>query len=193
MSNVLNIEKPCTIVCKFSNSDESDIWKVSNMDRVFHYREFKEPPIEAKISFPRIGKYYSNKEIESIKTFPLETFDIISVMPKTERDYNPENIYVEKVQDLANTPARTWAKEGYIQAGSVLDTYPSQWAFFILLHELGHQKYFTEWKTDLFALYQFLKLGYNESQAFYALSKILNRKPDNIERIKNLYNVIVNK
>lgn len=193
MSNVLNIEKPCTVVVTFSNSGNSDVWKVSTRDKVFHFRELPTGSKEAKISFPFSGYFWSNKEIESIKILPLETFNIFDRLPTPERAYSPDSIYIEKAEGLVNTPARTWAKDGYIQTGEQFDSLPSQMAFFILLHELGHQKYSTEWKTDLFALAHFLKLGYNESQAFYALTKVLNRKPDNVERMKKLYNIITNK
>lgn len=191
MSNVLRIEKPCTVVCTFDSLDGL-IWNVSTNDRAFHFREFPAPPTLAKISFPFAGIFYSNKGIKEIKMTPLETSDIFdkTPIPAPERDYAPESIYIEKVQGLSNTPARTWAKKGYIQRSPSLDSMPSQMDFFIMLHELGHQKYFTEWKTDLFALYHFLKLGYNASQALYALTKVLNSKPENIDRIKRIYNLI---
>ncbi len=193
MSNILKIEKPCTVIVKFSGSVNDSPWKVSTRSNVFHFRDIKDNLGEVKISFPFPGYFYSNKEIAEIKIVPLETRDIFDKIPKPERDYSPDSIYIEKVEGLTTTPARTWAKEGYMQTGEKFDELPSQVKFFILLHELGHQKFFTEWKTDLFALAHFLRLGYNESQAFYALTRVLNRNPDNVERIKKLYNIIINK
>ncbi len=193
MFNTLKIDKPCTVLVKFSRSGNSDAWKVSTNNGAYHNRVFKENPVIAKISFPKIGKYYSDKEIEEIKILPLETFDIFDKLETPERDFSPESIYIEKIEGLTNTPARTWAKDGYIQTGEKFEDLNSQQKFFILLHELGHQKYSTEWKVDLYALAHFLKLGYNESQAFYALSNILSRNEENIDRIKKMLDHLMNK
>jgi hypothetical protein len=82
---------------------------------------------------------------------------------------------------------------------------------FILLHELGHfyfgitdadvakansMKDGKEWlkqkadesetKCDLFALVNYLKMGYNRSMAFYALSKVLKKSKANETRLKAL-------
>ncbi len=193
MFNTLNIDTPATVLVKFSNAGNSAVWKVSTKDGAYHNRVFDGVPTTAKISFPRTGKYFSNKEIEAIKILPLETIDIFEKVPEPERDHNPEKIYIEKIEGLTNTPARTWAKDGYIQTGESFEGLNSQMKLFILLHELGHQKFTTEWKTDLFALAHFLNLGYNESQAFYALTSVLNRKPDNIDRIKKMFNLLNDK
>lgn len=194
MFNTLNIDKPATLLVKFSSPvDSGSSWIVSTKDGAYHSRVFDGEPSAAKISFPRVGRYYSNKEIAAIKILPLETFDIFDKVPEPERDYNPESVYIEKAENLTNTPARTWAKDGYIQTGEKFDKLNSQQKFFVLLHELAHQRFTTEWKTDLLALAHFLKLGYNESQAFYSLTNVLNRKPENIDRIKKMLNLLMDK
>ncbi len=194
MSNTIKIEKPCTVVLLFNNANNAKKWIVKSQNgKIYHYREFESPPITAKISFPFAGLFYSNIEMTGIEIFPLETFDISKKLPSPERDYNPEKLYIKKMENLYNTPARTIAKIGLIERGKGLEGLPSQMDFFIMLHEYGHQKYKTEWKTDLYALYWFYKLGYNESQAFYALSKVLKHTDETIDRIKRMFNLIINK
>jgi hypothetical protein len=91
---------------------------------------------------------------------------------------------------LQGTPARIFTNSmpAKIEVGDKFYSYPKQVRLFILLHEYGHLFYATEWKVDLFALKMFLQMGYNASQAFYALSMILGNSPQSKERIVRLFN-----
>lgn len=47
---------------------------------------------------------------------------------------------------------------------------------FIQFHELGHFKYFTEWKCDVFSASEMLKRGYNPTQCYYSSAFCLSQK-----------------
>lgn len=108
--------------------------------------------------------------------------------------YQPERARIKDYilvynPSLFNTPARIFTEltPARIEYGAKLKSYPMQQRMFILLHELGHMRYATEHKADTWALRQFLQMGLNASQAFYALSNILHRSPQNIARMKTLF------
>lgn len=93
---------------------------------------------------------------------------------------------------LVTTPARIFTMENpaRIETGKAFENFSEQVKYFILLHELGHLFYETEDKVDNFALRYFLKQGYNPSQAFYALSTVLKRSPQAMDRIYKLFNTL---
>ena len=62
----------------------------------------------------------------------------------------------------------------------------------ILLHEQGHCMYSSEYSCDLYALKQYLYLGYNASMAYYAMSHILKQSPENVKRIKVMFKNVMN-
>lgn len=191
--HIFRVNKPCTVRVTFAKNSSAHTWLVSHSNgKAYHLRDFEKPPTTEKISFPKEGLYYSNIAFENAEALPLEAFNIKDTLPEPERNYNPEQIIIKEVENIGATPARTLAKQGIIEKGNTMQAYPSQVTFFILLHELGHQKYKTEWKTDRFALYYFLLLGYNPSQAFYALSRILKRSPEAIDRILKMYKILIN-
>jgi hypothetical protein len=143
------------------------------------------------INLKNKGKYTFSVPVQVIYRKNLEAKCPIklSELPKYERDYPlPENW--EKDIQMGRTPARMYAKHGILQTSPNFNNYPLEWRVYILLHELAHSKYKTEWKADTLALYWFCHLGYNYSQALYALSKVLHQSPLNIERINNIYNRI---
>jgi hypothetical protein len=60
---------------------------------------------------------------------------------------------------------------------------------FIYCHEIGHYRYKTEWKCDVFAAWCLLKLGFNPSQIAQASVNTLTR---NYERKRKLLNYLKN-
>jgi hypothetical protein len=49
---------------------------------------------------------------------------------------------------------------------------------FIQFHELGHFKYFTEWKCDVFSAAMMLERGYNPTQCYYSSAFCLSQKQE---------------
>lgn len=115
-------------------------------------------------------------------------------LPTAER-WRLNDVRVVYNPDLKGTPARIFTTKNpvIIEVGDKFYSLPKQMRFFILLHEYGHLFYSEEWKVDLFALKVFLQSGYNQSQAFYSLSKVLGDSAQSRDRVIRLFNSITNK
>ena len=135
------------------------------------------------------GDYESNIDFRVLKSEPLQNKDNSIELYKYERNREKpiKIVYNEK---LTGTPARIFSNmnPAIIEVSPSFYKYPPQVRMFILLHEYGHLFYETEHKTDLYALKEYLKLGLNASQAFFALAKVLHPSPKSQERIKRLFN-----
>jgi hypothetical protein len=139
------------------------------------------------LNLPTAGTYYFGEELSVRDRLHLVPNKVRFTLPEPERNrYKPFKIEFNK--ELKGTPARIFTQEGVIEVAPTYYKLDPPTRLFILLHELGHYFYETEWKTDTFALYYYLKLGYNKSQAFYALSKVLHPSAGNMERITRLFN-----
>lgn len=134
------------------------------------------------------GIYESPNNFDVIESKPLEIKRDRIKLYKEERD-NEKPIQIVYNEDLSGTPARIFSQRtpAIVEVGPKFYTFPPQVRMFILLHEYGHMFYKDEHKTDLYALKQYINLGLNISQAFYALAKVLHRSPANMERIKKLF------
>jgi hypothetical protein len=160
---------------------------------IYHYRELPKgaSSLEVNILHPdyyECSQFCNYCEIGDVKengeNIELPTAERFRLRPVTVQ-FNPY---------LKGTPARifTGRNPALIEVSSRFYQFPKQIRLFILLHEYGHLFYETEWKVDLFALKMFLGQGYNESQAFYALSKVLGDGAENTNRITRLFNTIKN-
>ena len=112
-------------------------------------------------------------------------------LPEPERN-KVKQFRIKYNPNLKGTPARIFTDSGLIEIGERFYKYPPPLRMFILFHEFGHFYYITESLADLYALKMYLMLGYNESNAFYALSKILHPNEQNNERITKLFETIKN-
>ena len=90
--------------------------------------------------------------------------------------------------NLNGSPARNFSQTGIIEYGNNFLNLPAPVKTFILLHEIGHFFYKTEKYCDIFAAKNFIDMGYNNSTAFYALSKVLRESAANKERENFLFN-----
>ena len=106
--------------------------------------------------------------------------------PERQRE-KPIQIVFNPELDENSTPARIFTELGVIEIGKKFLPLPPQQKMFILLHEYGHLFYKDEHKTDIYALKNYLQLGFNPSQAFRALSEVLHRSPENLKRIEGLF------
>lgn len=151
-----------------------------------------------KFNVCHAGNYKMDGGVFSFELLPFTlsaTLDKLPPLPAKERNKDAtlsEVFAAIKIQpgDFNNCPARIWAQRGLIETSTSFSTLPAAIRFFILLHETGHIFYKTEWKCDLFALHEFLKAGYNESTAMYALTQLLGNKPEHEQRINSLFKII---
>ena len=189
MQNAIkNTDKSTYIIKLGTNVPNLTIYRNS---QPYYFREL--PPNEDTINLnlKHSGIYSFSTPFEIVEKKPLIVNMPITEddLPKPEREYNfPQNW--EKNIEMGHTPARMLASHGLVQTGENWSKMPYEMRIYILLHEMAHSKYKTEWKADTLALYMFCKLGYNHSQAMYSLTKILNPIPANLERIKNIFKYI---
>jgi hypothetical protein len=144
---------------------------------------------EMNILHPDIYTFSSFCDIEEIGDVSTSGDSIKMCLPERFR-YKP--FVIKRVNNIGHTPARinTLATPAVIEVGDKFYTLPKQVRLFVLLHELGHMFYKTEWKVDRFALKAFLAAGGNKSQAIIALTRILKDNPQNRDRISKLFNTI---
>lgn len=206
--------QPATIYIKFAGGLLPKKFEVRNSRGelyYFRYLDGKTPRI--KFNVCHADTYFSHTPFEVVKIVDIEIPTDLPTLPDFSRDrikdftivYNP---------NLIGTPARVFTKDGIVEKGRDLYKYPKPLRVFILLHEVGHffygltdeditrarrmkqadgekfvkdKKQQGEENCDTFALINYLKMGYNRSMAYYALSKVLARSPGNIGRLKALF------
>ena len=180
----------CSLFFNYSDTLPEYIELTNDKGKVFYFR-YIDNKNNLKININRAGKYTANFSASNVIVKPLTIVNCVNKLPEKERNHAQE--VTIKSADLEHTPARIYAKLGVIQYDrEKFKTLPIPSKVFILLHEIGHLYYKTEWKTDLFAMYHFTRLGYNASNAFYTLSQILDgTKQQGAQRINNLYNAIL--
>lgn len=191
---MFRIVKPSTIKVKFTRPlpERVNITFYNREGDIFFFRELGGKYDEIKVNIPMPGIYeIDNGYIDEIK--PIEISPIIKNIQLPEHERTPEQGIKTTFtrNDSIYSPARIFRKSGRIEKGPKWYNLPYSLRLFILLHEHGHFYYRTEWKCDLFALYHFLKMGYNESSAIYSLTRILNENnPENKDRILKLFKTL---
>lgn len=186
--NTLRITRPSTVSLVSKNKQAKVL---DGKGRVIFFRNFKKPQKFA-VNLPREGSYsFTGSEVKNV--LPLVPNAITFELPTPEREglFKPFKIVENNDQkQMKGTPARIFTEAGVIEVSDKFKSLPPQIRLFILLHEMGHFFYKTEWKTDTFALYYYLKMGYNSSQALYALTRILHPTQRNFDRIQKLFKKI---
>ena len=153
------------------------------------------------INLPFDGFYsFSGFGFFAMGQTPLIKSNITINLPEPER--NKPNFGISKVSidTLSTSPARIAVDKNIIILNPKFFNYPVEIRFFILLHEMGHFFYSTEWKCDQYAAHHFLKMGLNPSQAFESLAGVLHEtKQDgtinevNKDRNKRIYKLLTTK
>ena len=169
---------PCT-VC--------NVWRNGVL---YHEREFKTPVLFFTFNAVKPGEYTFSQPVQKTEATGLKKLSTWGInLPAKERHYKAD-FYIIKNPNYEGR-ARMYKETGEIQTGQGFDGLNEQIQEFILLHEIGHFYYSTEWKCDLYALMQFLKKGYNQSQAFIALEKVLSHSAENSDRINKIKNQLI--
>lgn len=186
----LKIEQPATVYVTFNHSiDRFEV--LDDSGRVAFFRYLPDDCRAFKFNLPHKGDYVLPEGVK-VAVKPLETAKL-PVLPAKERDrMTNENLRVV-FTNLKGTPARVYTYHRVICITPNFYKLPLPTRLFILLHELGHFYYETEWKCDLFAYYWMLRLGHNHSSAIYGLTTILKHTRGNTARIKKLFNNVTGK
>lgn len=153
--------------------------------RVYYFRFLDGKTPRIKFNIPDADTYTGNHAFSLIKTTGIQLPDSYPTLPPAERDRWKTPTFVFN-PSLTGTPARIFTDTGVIEHSPDYYSYPPPVRLFLDLHETGHFLYTTEMYCDLWALLNFLRMGYNRSTAYYTLDKILSRTAENMDRLKFL-------
>lgn len=187
---MINITAPSTVFVKFL-SEVPRLFIFGKEDgsvEFFRYLYGNVPRI--KFNIPNVGKYLANVPIEVTKITPIQ-IPILSlpVLPPADRDRwvdNPEIVFNPSLDSVA----RNFTDLGRIEIGPKFYKIIKPMQEFIILHEKGHFLYSEEEDADLFALVNFVRMGYNQSTAYYTLENVLKQSRQQVDRLKNMFNKI---
>lgn len=181
----LKINKPSTLRISFLGNPPRYFCLYDQKGRIYYFRYLDGRTPSIKFNVPDIGTYTGNHEFTVSKISNIETPSEYPTLPGAERNRWKEPTLVYN-PDLKGTPARVFTDTGVIEHSPDYYSYPPPIRLFLDLHETGHFLYKTEEYCDLWALINFLRMGYNRSTAYYTLDKILSRSQDNMDRLKYL-------
>jgi len=158
---------------------------------IWIYREWGVKQKQCNVNIVYAGEYNSETPFKAKRNGDILKggFNIPVDIPERFRF---KNFVINYRNDIGNTPARinTMVSPAIIEVSDKWKAYPPQVRLFVLLHEMGHMFYQTEDKCDNFALKLYLQQGFNASQAFYALSKILHPQGEGLHRIQKLFSTL---
>jgi hypothetical protein len=186
---------PLTVVFK-ADDFGGHIWIYAN-GQLYYERAFL-PKSEFYINLPFAASYFfSGFGFTFLRTEPIKLVSENVPLPEPERDGVNFGINKITVDSLKETPARIYTNEKVIVLNPKFFNYPIEVRLFILLHEVGHFYYKTEWKCDQYAVHHFLKMGCNPSQSFESLAGVLHTTDKNgfenitnIDRINRIYKIL---
>lgn len=181
----IHIPNPPRRFCVYKTSDNSD---VENNEYYFRYLS---PNMQfIKFNVPEKGEYFSYTPFEIQKAVGIETPTTWPVLPPPQRDrFKSTTIKINPLLK-GGTPARIFSDTGVIEVSPDFSGLPIPVRIFLLEHEKAHMLYRDEEFCDLFAMVNFLRMGYNASNAYYSLTNYLKTSPENIERMKFLFSQI---
>lgn len=190
---MLVVNKPSTVYAQFDAGAEPHTFKVFDENgKLYYFRYLNGKTPRIKFNIPDQGKYTTNAPIQIVKIAPIEIPDCFPELPPAVRDrWQPVTmLYNPDLDRITTTPIRIYSQTGVIEYGNKFLSYPKPIQEFLVAHEKGHMFYLREEDCDMFALLDFVRKGYSQSQAYYTLSHILMRTPANVERLKTLFNNI---
>lgn len=181
----LNINNPSTVFIQFVGNPPKYFCLYDEKKRVYYFRYLDGKTPRIKFNIPDAGMYESDKPFQVVKIVSIEHPDSYPDLPPAERNRWKEPTFVYN-PNLIGTPARIYTDTGVIEHSPDYYKYPPPIRLCLDLHEMGHFLYSTEEYCDLFALVNFLRMGYNRSTMYYTLSTILSRSSQNLDRLKYL-------
>jgi hypothetical protein len=191
MAQRVVVNSPSSVYIRFTEEMPKlfVIYDSSGDVHYFRYLDGSTPRIKFRMPIP--GVYTCETPIEIVKIVPIEIPQAVlsPSLPPAERDrWKP--VFFKYNSDLG-TVARIDTSTGLIEHGPRYKRLIKPIQVFIDEHEKAHMFYLTEEKCDLMALVNFVRMGYNESTAYYALSMVLRKTPQQMERAKELYRSIM--
>lgn len=185
------INSASTVYVKFTGTLPNRFVVTDSYGEVEYFRHLDGRTPRIKFNLPDPGRYVGNTDLDIVKIVPIEIPDDLPVLPPAERDrwtLNPVIIYDE---NWTESPASNFTLDGVIMHGPAYAAMIRPIRIFIDLHEKGHYFYCTEEYCDLYAFVNFIRMGYNRSTAYYALSKVLHRTSQGIARMNAMMRSII--
>lgn len=182
----IETDSPVTLYIKFPENVFPRSFKLAKANGdIEYFRQLNGKVNRIKLNLPRSGNYYSNYPFILLKKTPIELPTKKVKLPPAQRNRWKELTFVDN-PNLAGTPARIFTGTGVVEHSPEYYKYPHSVRLFIDLHEQGHLLYETEEYCDLWALVNYLNMGYNRSTAYWTLCNILKRTNENVKRIETL-------
>lgn len=184
----ISVNNPTTFYISFQSAPK--LFQLNDQDgKCYYFRYLSGNVYRIKVNIPDEGTYTGNIPFQVYKKADIELPDTWPILPPAQRD-RVKPLRVVYNADLQGTPLRVFTDTGIVEAAPVFYSFPLPIQKFLLEHERGHLFYRDEEKCDLFALVNYMRMGYNASMGFYALSNILSVSAQNVQRLReNLKNI----
>lgn len=157
--------------------------------KLYYFRELGGKFDGIKFNICHKGHFTMSEDCVIDKIVDIEIYPVVESLPPPDRN-RMKKVEVVFNKELMITPARINSKTGKIEIGPRFKNFPFPVRLFILCHEEGHLLYADEFNADLYACKIYVNNGYNKSNAFYALSKVLKETDQNYNRIKQLFKTL---
>jgi len=186
-----NIIQPSTVTIKFDAGVFPKLFQVFKDDgTLYYFRHLDGKTTTININFPENGHYITDHStpFTEVSSKPIVISGQNIPLPKPDRNY-PLATVIQINKDLQG-PARIFYKIGIIENSPALLDMPEAIRVFVNLHEQGHCLYSQEFDCDIYAMKNYLALGYNASMGFYAMSHVLKESSENEKRLKSMFAVM---
>lgn len=184
------IPNPSTLYIRFLNEIPKVFQFGTTSGELVYFRNVYGTIPRIKFNVPIPGDYVGNVPFDIVRIAPIE-IPVLSlpVLPPANRDRWPENLQFVYNPNL-DTVARNWTNDGIVELGPRFYKLTKAQQEFIKLHEQGHFLYSGEEDCDLFALVNFVRMGYNLSTAYYTLQNDLSKSTQQVQRLKSMFDNI---
>ena len=185
---MIRISTPRTLTIQATNPEE--LFAINQNTGEIYFQLFNLQSNIVTFNLPQPGGYnlIFNQPVELLETTELQFVPVLFNLPPMD---NPEPIPTPLTvlidPELKGTPAQTIPGLRLIKFQPEFLIWPEPVKTFIYLHELGHFHYESCFDADLYAVKNFFEMGYNISQAIYALIDFRNYSAISMDLFLNVY------
>lgn len=184
----IDVSNPSTIYVHFLTPMPKLFVLYDSSNEVFYFRYLSGQVPRIKFNVPIPGVYHTDNDLYVSKVVPIEIPDNLPSLPPAQRDRLKDVFftYDETLQYTASIDTIS----GNIIHGPKWKSLIKPLQIFIDEHEKGHFFYEDEEKCDLYALVNFVRMGYNESMAYFCLANVIKRSAEQMQRVRELFSKI---
>lgn len=189
IENNITIVYPSTVYIVFTAEMPKLFVVYAENGEVEYFRHMDGKTPRIKFNLPNRGVYYCSVPFDISKVVGVE-IPPLPILPPASRNRWKGQPTIVYDPDWTISPASIMTDENIIVHGPAWKAQTPSVGLFIDLHEMGHLFYVEEEYCDLYAFVNFMRMGYNRSTAYYALDKVLRVTPQNVERIKKMFQTV---